>query len=193
MWLFGRCHVMWCDVWCGRMWCDAKWCDAMWSVVRSSDVMRCGCEMWWLGRWCDERGAPAMENAMQLRRAHVTALWLPELQSITLMTGKRSQNPKTTKYCLKHFFTIIAWIAFRFLYDSNTTLDLHVWISMIILWFGWCSMIFTYFSMKNLTAMFFSLILSRTQFKVLKKAMFFSQKNRLNSLSIIKIGEPNQK
>jgi len=54
-------------------------------------------------------------------------------------------------------------------------------------------MIFTYFSMKNLTAMFFSLFLSRTQFKVLKKTMFFSQKNRLNSLSIIKIGEPNQK
>ena len=83
------CDVMWYDVWCVMhvIWCDVmrsdvvvmQWdgmlhdvtvcgCDATWLVVRTCDVMRCGCVMG------DDVLWTGMQNAIRLLRAHVTVL-----------------------------------------------------------------------------------------------------------------------
>ena len=99
MWCVTGCDVMRCDVrfmWCevlycrlmwsdvrssDLMWSDAMVWDVMWLVVRSDDVMRCGCVMCWIGRWraviCGDpwrdvdsnaQWNPGMQNAKRLGR-----------------------------------------------------------------------------------------------------------------------------
>ena len=66
--------------------------DVMWLVVRTCDVMHCGCVMWCIGMCCEVNGEGmtakplrgafhwsaklGMQNAQKLRRTHVTVLRL---------------------------------------------------------------------------------------------------------------------